>query len=123
MTSMTPIRPLDRIVRNLRRDAFVRFEAGGMVEEGTSYLQLDPSRPPGTGLYAYRMVPGAITTPHEHTSDELFVVLEGELLDHDGTRYGPGDMVLLRAGTQHNSTTPTGCTLLVYVDTLERPVP
>ena len=120
--TMTPIRPSDRIVRNLRRDPFVRFAAGGVVEHGTAYLQLDPSRPPGTGLYAYRMEPGATTTPHEHTADELFVVLDGELVDHDGTRYGPGDMVLLRAGTQHNSTTPAGCTLLVYVDTLERPV-
>jgi mannose-6-phosphate isomerase-like protein (cupin superfamily) len=119
---MIPIRPSDRIVRNLHRDAFVRFEAGGIVEHGASYLQLDAARPAGTGLYAYPMEPGARTVPHQHTSDELFVVLEGELVDHDGTRYGPGDMVLLRAGTQHGSTTPDGCTLLVYVDTLERPV-
>jgi anti-sigma factor ChrR (cupin superfamily) len=50
----------------------------------------------------------------------MFCVLEGELIDHDGTHYRRGDMVLLRAGTQHSSHTPGGCTLLVYVETLER---
>ena len=63
---------------------------------------------------------GAVSIAHEHTSDEFFLVLKGELTDHDGTRYREGDMVLLRKGTQHSAHTEHGCTLLVFNDTLER---
>jgi quercetin dioxygenase-like cupin family protein len=56
---------------------------------------------------------------HRHASDEIFYVLEGELIDFDGIRYGAGDMVLLRAGTIHKSRSPAGCTLILYVDSLE----
>jgi mannose-6-phosphate isomerase-like protein (cupin superfamily) len=119
---MKPIKPGERVVRNLLSERFRSFDTPGIVYEGLSHLPLDEGRPVGTGFHVIRMEPGAISTAHEHTADEMFYVLEGELIDHDGTRYRRGEMVLLRAGTQHSSHTPGGCTLLVYVETLERPV-
>lgn len=110
-----------RIVRNQFGEAFKPLEVDGLAYEGLSYLQLDHERPEGTGLHILKMAPGAASLPHEHTSDEMFYVLEGELVDFDGVRYRPGDMVLLRAGTIHRSHTPGGCTLILYVDTLEKP--
>lgn len=119
---MKPIRPGDRIVRNSSSDPYRTFEAPGLVYDGMTYLPLDEARPAGTGFHVIRMEPGAVSAAHEHTADEMFYVLEGELIERDGTRYRRGDMVLLRAGTQHESHTPGGCTLLVYVETLELPV-
>jgi hypothetical protein len=40
-------------------------------------------------------------------------------VDHDGFRYGPGDLVMLRRGTRHNSRTETGCTIAVFIATPE----
>ena len=68
------------------------------------------------------MAPGMTTEAHIHTSHEEFFVLEGDITDNDGTEYGAGDLVLLKAGTQHNSTTKNGCTLLVYIPSAETPV-
>jgi mannose-6-phosphate isomerase-like protein (cupin superfamily) len=119
---MKPVKAGERIVRNLYSEPFRSFDTPDIVYEGLSWLPLDEARPVGTGFHVIRMAPGAVSTAHEHTADEMFLVLEGELIDHDGTRYRRGDMVLLRAGTQHGSHTPGGCTLLVYVETLERAI-
>jgi anti-sigma factor ChrR (cupin superfamily) len=118
---MRPIGTGQRIVRNLFSSPYRSFDTAEIHYEGLSHLPLDDERPIGTGFHVIRMGPGAISTAHEHTADEMFCVLEGELIDHDGTHYRRGDMVLLRAGTQHSSHTPGGCTLLVYVETLEHP--
>ncbi len=68
------------------------------------------------------MAPGSSSQPHEHTSPEQFLVLEGEVKDNDGYVYRPGDFVLLRSGTQHSSHTETGATLAVFVATQEKNV-
>lgn len=119
---MKPIDPADRVVRNIFTSEFDRSGPDGQVYDGISQLPLDESRPTWTGFHAMRMEPGAISPAHEHSCDEFFFMLEGELIDHDGTRYGPGDMVWLRAGSRHSSHTPNGCTILVYVETLEKPL-
>jgi hypothetical protein len=84
------------------------------------YLQLDDSFPPGSGFYIYKMEPGAVSTPHEHTCRENFLILEGELIDNDGYVYRAGDLVMLDAATQQSSTAPDGCLIAVFVRTIER---
>jgi mannose-6-phosphate isomerase-like protein (cupin superfamily) len=116
---MKPYQAGQRIVRNQLAEPFKPLEVDGLSYEGLSYLQLDHERPEGTGLHILKMAPGAASPPHRHTSDEIFYVLEGELVDFDGARYGAGDMVLLRAGTIHKSRSPAGCTLIFYMDSLE----
>lgn len=116
---MDPIPTTERLVKNFHRSQFRRFEHSDQFTHGESYLQLDDAAEPGTGFHVYKMAPGAATVPHEHTGDEHFLVLEGELIDHDGYVYKAGDLVLLKRGTKHNSTTSTGCTLAVYISTAE----
>ena len=91
-----------------------------MESPGLRELPLDESRPTGTGFYYLEIAPGAVSSAHEHGSDEYFFMLQGELIDNDGTRYREGDMVLLRGGTQHESHSPGGCKVLVFVDKPER---
>ncbi|MEE3116090.1 MAG: cupin, partial [Actinomycetota bacterium] len=79
---------------NLDGDGWQTFEVDGEPSPGETILQLDRSQPLGVGFHVYRMAPGTETTPHEHTCDEQYLVLDGDLVDHDGFAYGPGDLVL-----------------------------
>lgn len=119
---MKPIGRGQRIVRNIHTAPYRRFSDPRIGDHGVSFLPLDEDREEGSGLYIYRMEPGAVASAHEHTSDEYFLVLSGEITDNDGTLYREGDMVLLREGTQHSARTRKGCTLLVFNDTVERSI-
>ena len=119
---MEKIRQSDRMVVNIRTSQFRPYVVDGREMPGEGFLQLDDTFPPGAGFYVYRMDPGVATIPHEHTCHEQFLVLDGELIDHDGYVYKPGDFVLLKEGTVHNSRTETGATLAVFVRSAERSV-
>lgn len=119
---MDPVPSSERLVKNIHEASFDVFPESDQFTRGESYIQLDENAAPGTGFHVYKMAPGATTVPHEHTGDEHFLVLEGELTDHDGYLYKAGDLVLLKRGTIHNSTTTGGCTLAVYISTAETAV-
>ena len=53
---------------------------------------------------------------------EQFLILEGELIESDGTVFRKGDMVFYRDGTEHNSYTPNGCLLAVHIPHAETPL-
>jgi anti-sigma factor ChrR (cupin superfamily) len=67
------------------------------------------------------MAPGARSTPHRHGGAEEFLMLEGELIDNDGTVYLQGDVVWLAPGTEHSSHTETGCLIAVFAEGEEQP--
>ena len=119
---MDPIPESRRLVKNIHEAEFEPFVQDGEDCEGESVLQLDDKVARGVGFHVYRMAPGTTTTAHVHECDEHFLVLEGDLADHDGYAYRRGDLVLLDKGTEHNSTTVNGCTLAVFIDTPETPV-
>ena len=77
-------------------------------------LQVNPNHELGYGFHVYRMPPGHTTTRHVHEGDEDFLILEGEIVDHDGYRYRKGDLVWLRAGTEHHSYTEHGALIAVF---------
>lgn len=117
---MKPTRSADRVVVNIKDPkSFRPYIVDGAPLPRQGYIQLDETFPEGAGFYIYRMEPGAVTQPHEHTAHEQFLVLDGEMIENDGTVFKTGDFVMLRAGTQHNSRTETGCTLAVFVRTVE----
>lgn len=118
---MKPIGTGQRLVANINTDAFKPLLNSKGKDIGQSILQLNDEKQPGVGFHAYRMAPGMSTQAHVHTSNEEFFVLEGDISDNDGTEYKAGDLVLMKAGTEHNSTTKNGCTLLVYIPTQEEP--
>ncbi|NVO58466.1 cupin domain-containing protein [Rhodobacteraceae bacterium B1Z28] len=102
-----------RTVANIKTDGFVPFlsEDGEMDGE---VLQVNGGKT-GYGFHVYRMLPGQRTIPHRHVGDEEFFVLEGDLRDHDGYEYKPGDLVCLKAGSEHYSISDNGCLLVVYL--------
>jgi mannose-6-phosphate isomerase-like protein (cupin superfamily) len=118
--AMKPIVAADRQVANIKTAKYQTFVIDGVEVPGHSFLQFDDTFPEGVGFTIYRMAPGARSIPHEHTCHEQFFIIEGELIDNDGYVYKPGDFVLLKEGTQHNSYTETGCTLALFIRQLER---
>ena len=86
----------------------------GPVQPELSWLPISFDRETQQGSYLMRMEPGAVTIAHDHPGMEEFLILEGDLVDSDGTAFGPGDFVSYEAGTHHNSWTETGCLLAVF---------
>ena len=68
---------------------------------------------PQTGLQTVltRMAPGAVLTDHMHVEVEQTWVLEGSLVDHEGTATA-GTFVWRPAGSRHTATAPDGALLL-----------
>lgn len=110
---MTPIAPADRRVANVHSDPFETFFSKSGEPDG-EVLQVNGGKT-GYGFHVYRMQPGTTTVAHTHLGDEEFLLIEGDLTDHDGYEYKPGDLVCLRSGTTHNSTTTNGCLLAVFL--------
>jgi hypothetical protein len=60
-----------------------------------------------------RMQSGAATIARDRALMEEFLVLDGDLVDSDGTVFGPSDFVRYEGGTRHNSWTEGGCLIAV----------
>lgn len=71
---------------------------------------------PGENRVLLRLAPGKGYPVHEHTVAEEVFILEGIYVDPDADKdkeYGPGSYLYYAPGSQHNATSPTGCTFLV----------
>ena len=112
---MKPVEAKDRRVANIHDAEFKPFVYDDGVALGDEVLQLDSDQPLGIGFHVYRMAPGMTTRPHRHNGHEQFLVLDGELIENDGTVFRKGDLVWLRGGTEHRSYTPNGCLLAVHI--------
>ncbi len=116
---MKTVKPEDRRVANIHTAAFEPLITADGSDTGQSVLQLNDGNAKGVGFHIYKMAPGFTTDAHVHTEDEEFFVIEGDITDNDGTRYEPGDIVWLKKGTEHNSYSENGCTLVVYIKQAE----
>jgi len=106
--------PGGRSAVNVHTTPFLPYDLEGPVQPEMSWLPLSFDRESQQGTYVMRMQPGAVTIAHGHPGMEEFLVLKGDLVDSDGTRFGPGDFVSYEPGTHHNSRTETGCLLAVF---------
>ncbi len=120
--TIKPISKSERTVVNVENAAFRPWINQDGSDSGTSILQLNTDHADGVGFYLYKMAPGTTTEAHEHVGHEEFYIIEGDLTDNDGVAYRQGDMVLLKSGTQHNSTTKNGCLIAVFAPDGERSV-
>ena len=116
---MKPTHKDERLVANIYQAEFQPWVTENGELHDSSVLQLDNSKSMGVGFHVYKMEPGSTTTPHMHTNHEEFLILSGELIENDGTVYREGDLVWLKKGTEHSSTTKTGCTMAVFIETRE----
>ena len=104
---MMKITAKDRRIANIHASEFLPFMSGG--KEDGAVLQFNSPKPLGVGFYVYKMARGTRTIVQKHKGAEEFLMIEGDLTDHDGVNYGPGDLVWLRDGTEHYSYTENGC--------------
>ena len=95
---------------------FLPYDRYGSPLAGMSWLPLS-GEPLNDRFECFllRMEAGARSKPHEHTGFEEFLVMDGELIDCDGSSYRTGDFVRFSPGSMHSSHTPEGCTLLVML--------
>ncbi len=93
---------------------FGQYDLDGPVQSDISLLEVSYDRATGNGCYFMRMQPGAVTVPHVHAGTEDFLILEGDLVDDDGTVFKPGDFVSYAPGSRHNSWTENGCLIAVF---------
>ena len=105
----------DRTIVNIHETRFEPYDLEGPVQDDMSVLRVSYGPETRRGIYVIRMEPGAATIPHTHECMEEFLILEGELIESDGTVLKRGDLASYRPGSRHSSRTDTGC-LLVGVD-------
>ena len=103
-----------RIALNAHTTPFLPYDLEGPVQPEMSWLPISFDKETQQGTYLMRMEAGAVTIAHDHPGMEEFLILEGDLVDSDGTVFGPGDLVSYEPGTHHNSWTETGCLLAVF---------
>ena len=105
-----------RQIVSTRTDQFRPYNRYGDPIAGMSWIPLSGELQNGEyECFMLRMEAGAQSRPHEHTGFEEFLVMEGELVDRDGSSYRAGDFVRFLPGSKHSSHTPEGCTLLVML--------
>lgn len=112
LSPMSEESPARRVV-NVHTAAFGPYSMEGPVQDDITWLPISWDERSGQGSYLMRMEPGAVTLEHEHAGFEEFLVLDGDLVDSDGTVFGPGDFVSYAGGT-HHSHTETGCLIAVF---------
>jgi quercetin dioxygenase-like cupin family protein len=105
---------MNRSVTPIATTSFLEYDLEGPLQPEISWLPISYRKETGIGSYLMRMEPGAETIPHDHPGHEEFIVLEGELIDSDGTVFKVGDFVSFAPGTRHSSRTETGCVLAVF---------
>jgi anti-sigma factor ChrR (cupin superfamily) len=102
-----------RRVVNAHTTPFLAYDLEGPEQPEISWLPVSYDRASGQGSYLMRLQPGAVTIAHDHPVMEEFLILDGDLVDSDGTVFGPGDFVSYEPGTHHNSWTEGGCLIAV----------
>jgi len=104
----------DRTIVNIYETPFHTYDMEGPVQADMSYLSISYSRETQRGIYVMRMEPGAVTIPHTHGCREEYLILEGEIIESDGTVLKKGDFTSYKPGSHHNSRTETGCLLVGF---------
>lgn len=103
-----------RKIINTNDAQYAPYDFAGPTLDGVFQLDLSYDQNTGHGAYMIRMEAGTITTKHIHTVREEYLIMEGDLIESDGIELGPGDYVIYEPGTEHNSRTVNGCTLIGF---------
>jgi quercetin dioxygenase-like cupin family protein len=106
---------MKRSVVNYKNADFKMYGLQGTLQEDISWHNISWSDEDASGFFLAKFEPGGVSIPHEHLGYEEFVILEGELVDHDGWVYHTGDCVSLKAGSRHYTKSDTGAIVAVFV--------
>ena len=118
---------IQSVLRSLIRtpdEKFQTYSRYGKILPGVEWLPLSGGAEANKEVYLIRFGPGSRSHPHIHEGSEEFLVLDGELTDHDGMAFQTGDFVRFEPGSEHWSFSEKGCTLLVILSGgTNRPLP
>ena len=118
---------IQSVLRSLIRtpdEKFQTYNRYGKTLPGVEWLPLSGGAEADKEVYLIRFGPGSRSHPHIHQGSEEFLVLDGELTDHDGIVFHTGDFVRFEPGSEHWSFSEKGCTLLVILSGgTNRPLP
>ena len=112
---MPGARKVRRKVVNYKEAEFETYSLQGKPQADLSWHNISWSDEDDSGFFLIKFDPGGVSLPHEHLGTEEFVILEGEITDHDGWVYRPGDCVSLAKGSRHFSSSDTGAIVAVFV--------
>ena len=112
---MPGARKVRRKVVNYKEADFETYSLQGKPQADLSWHNISWSDEDDSGFFLIKFDPGGVSLPHEHLGTEEFVILEGEIMDHDGWVYRPGDCVSLAKGSRHFSSSNTGAIVAVFV--------
>ena len=104
----------ERTIVNIHDTPYDPYDLDGPIQDEMKQLAISYDATTQRGIYMIRMEPGAETIAHTHKCMEEFLILEGELIESDGTVLKKGDFCSYLAGTYHNSRTETGCLLVGF---------
>ncbi len=111
-----------RKITDINKLKFEPFDRYGTVISGMSWHKISYDDKTNIGTYISKLEPGTKTIPHKHKGYEEFYVLEGELIDSDGTIFKTGDFVTFPPDSVHGSYTETGCLLLTFMRGINEPL-
>ena len=104
-----------RKITKLNKLKFEPFDKYGKAIEGWSWHKISFNEKSNFGTYISRLDPGTKTLPHCHSGHEEFLILDGELIDSDGTIFQKGDFVSYEPNSSHSSYTKKGCLILTFM--------
>ena len=104
-----------RKITKLHNLKFEPFDKYGDPIKGWSWHKISFDEKTNFGTYVSKLDPDTKTVPHIHTGNEEFLILDGELIDSDGTIFKKGDFISYEPNTKHSSYTKKGCLILTFM--------
>ena len=104
-----------RKITNLDNLKFKPFDKYGKHIQGWTWHKISFDKKTNFGTYISKLDPGTKTIPHIHTGYEEFLILDGELIDSDGTIFKKGDFISYKPKSSHSSFTKKGCLILTFM--------
>ena len=104
-----------RKITKLNNLNFKPFDKYGEPIKGWQWHKISFDEKTNFGTYVSKLDPGTKTLPHIHTGNEEFLILDGELIDSDGTIFKKGDFVTYEPNSSHSSYTKKGCLILTFM--------
>ena len=104
-----------RKIINTNHLKFKPFDKYGKPINGWTWHNISFDKETNFGTYISKLEPGTKTLPHVHSGYEEFLILDGELVDSDGTIFKKGDFISYKPNSTHSSHTKKGCLILTFM--------
>ena len=104
-----------RTITKLNNLKFEPFDKYGKPIKGWYWHKITFDQETNFGTYISKLDPDTKTIEHMHSGYEEFLILDGELIDSDGTVFKKGDFVSYKPNSTHSSYTKKGCLILTFM--------